>query len=228
MGNRIHYFFWRQTTRDRAIICLILGLIVWMVVYRWHPWQIALLSAWIVSLGNYLMAQAVVILSANGSRTQQRVSQYKPNGWAPLTTAILVALVSNIILGLLLTEVGHRSTFEARIVIALSVIAVVLSWIMLNVSFGKHYARLYYNNRDHAGNPLPEGEIYKGFHFPGTEQPTYLDFMYVAQTIALTYSMSDVSITTARIRQIVLAHSLISFLFYSIVIGSVLNAIVTS
>jgi len=228
MVNRIYRFFWRQNSQDRATICFILGLVTWVVVHHWHSWQIALLSAWVVSLGNYLIAQAVVILTANASLTEQRVSQYQPHNWIPLTTAIVIALMSNIILGLLLTEIGHRDSMEARIVIALSVIAVLLCWMILNVSFAKHYARIYYNNRDDAGNLLPEGEIHKGLNFPGTEQPNYLDFIYVAQTIALTYSMSDVSITSARIRQIVLAHSLISFFFYSIVIGGVLNAIVTS
>jgi uncharacterized membrane protein len=56
----------------------------------------------------------------------------------------------------------------------------------------------------------------KGFSFPGTDQPTYQDFLYVAFTLALTYSMSDVIVRSELMRRTVLIHSLVSFFFYSI------------
>ncbi|PZV12845.1 MAG: DUF1345 domain-containing protein [Pseudanabaena sp.] len=228
MNNPIYQFFWSQNTKQMAIRCSILGLFVWLPIYHWYSWQIAMVCTWIASLGTYLFAQGILIFSANGVRTQQRASQYKPKGWVPLTIAIVASLLGNVFLGGLLTEVGNRNSAEARMVIALSVIAALLSWIMLNVAFGKHYSRFYYSSLDDDDKPLPEGKIRKGFHFPGTEQPSYLDFMYVANTIALTYSISDVNTTSARIRGMILAHSLISFAFYSIVGAGVLNAIVTS
>jgi uncharacterized membrane protein len=145
-----------------------------------------------------------------------------------LAFAILIALLGTAFLGVLLTEVGHRNSNEARLLIGLSVAAVLLSWLMLHVAFGKQYARFYYSGKDREGKPLPRGSTRGGFQFLDTEQPCYLDFMYVAIAIGLTYAIEDVNTTSGHIRQIVLVHSLISFFFYSIVLGGTLNAIVTS
>ena len=66
------------------------------------------------------------------------------------------------------------------------------------------------------------------FNFPGSPEPTYLDFLYVSFTVGLTYAMSDVNVTNEIQRRMVLMHSVISFFFYSTILGVVLNAIVTS
>ncbi|MHB8066571.1 MAG: DUF1345 domain-containing protein [Desulfobaccales bacterium] len=81
--------------------------------------------------------------------------------------------------------------------------------------------------KDIHGRAFKEGWR-SGFHFPGTETPTYIDFLYVSFTLALTYSMSDVNVASELMRRTVLIHSLVSFFFYSTVLAGVLNAIVTS
>jgi uncharacterized membrane protein len=110
---------------------------------------------------------------------------------------------------------------------ALSVIAVILSWFLLHTAFGQHYARLYYDVTDRKGRPFPQG-MRRGFEFPGTTDPTYEDFLYVSFCVALTYAVSDVNVTNEVQRRMVLIHSVVSFFFYATVLGVVLNAIVTS
>ncbi|MFB2836121.1 DUF1345 domain-containing protein [Floridanema evergladense] len=60
------------------------------------------------------------------------------------------------------------------------------------------------------------------------DRPIYFDFLDVVITIGLTYAMSDVNAASDRARCLVLLHSIISFFFYSIIVGSAINAIVTS
>jgi uncharacterized membrane protein len=115
----------------------------------------------------------------------------------------------------------------SRLFLGLSVIAVILSWLLLHTAFGQHYARLYYEDRDRHENLFPGGSR-QGFEFPGTPNPTYGDFLYISFAVGLTYAMSDVSVTNEIQRRMVLVHSIISFFFYSTVLGVVLNAIVTS
>ncbi len=103
----------------------------------------------------------------------------------------------------------------------------ILSWLLLHTAYGQHYARLYYEDTDTHGRPFPGG-LRRGFVFPGTPEPTYVDFLYVSFTVGLTYAMSDVNVTNEIQRRTVLIHSIISFFFYSTVLGVVLNAIVTS
>jgi uncharacterized membrane protein len=68
----------------------------------------------------------------------------------------------------------------------------------------------------------------QGLEFPGSDPPTYLDFMYFAFTVGLTYAVSDVNVTSADHRLFVFLHSVVSFFFYRTILGVVLNAIVTS
>ncbi|MEB3260318.1 MAG: DUF1345 domain-containing protein, partial [Cyanobacteriota bacterium] len=72
-------------------------------------------------------------------------------------------------------------------------------------------------------NPAADGPNPQGFVFAGTDEPVITDFLYVAFAVGLTYAMSDVNLEDHRIRRVVLFHSIISFLFYSTVISSMLN-----
>jgi uncharacterized membrane protein len=64
--------------------------------------------------------------------------------------------------------------------------------------------------------------------FAGNDEPIFTDFLYVAFAVGLTYAMSDVNLEDARMRRMVLVHSVISFLFYSTVISAILNLLTTS
>jgi uncharacterized membrane protein len=129
--------------------------------------------------------------------------------------------------GVSLTAVGQRTALHARVFVGLSVLAVIVSWLLLHTTYGQHYARLYYEDADSQGRPFPGG-LRRGFAFPETPEPTYEDFLCVSFAIGLTYAMSDVNVTNKIQRRTVLIHSIISFFFYSTVLGVVLNAIVTS
>jgi len=159
--------------------------------------------------------------------TRDRVSQDEPNQKALMVSIILLSIIATGTVGQVLTAVGKHPQGQARILLILSVVAVLLSWAVLHTVFGVHYARLYYEAKDTHGRPFKEGRR-SGFHFTGTETPNYIDFLYVSFTVALTYSMSDVVVENPLLRRIVLIHSLISFFFYSTVLTGVLNAILTS
>jgi uncharacterized membrane protein len=190
-------------------------------------WEVSFLVGWILCLTSYLVLLGIVILNANGPMTQERVSKDEPKRMKLLVLTVLFALFGTGVAGFLLTAVGKHSLGHSRLLLTLSVLAVLLAWFDLHTAFGQHYARLYYQDKDIHGQPFKEG-MRKGFVFPGTEQPTYLDFLYVAFTLALTYSMSDVLVQSEVMRRTVLLHSLVSFFFYSMVLAGVLNAIITS
>ena len=89
-------------------------------------------------------------------------------------TAVLLATFASIaavIVGL--AESTNRTDNLRQLIIALSTIAVVLSWAMVNTVFAFKYARLYYFEED------------GGIDFAQAEPPCYVDFAYVAFTSAL-------------------------------------------
>ncbi len=225
--ERISQFAWEIHDRRRAALSVSLGAVAGVIGWKWLglTGKVAFLAGWIMALTIYLVLLGIVIFHADGAMTRQRVSRDEPSRVMVLIVLIIVALLGNISVGVILSSAGSKGPGQARLLVALSVWAVIMSWCLLHAAVGQHYARLYYDDTDAQGRPFPDG-MRRGFVFPGNEQPNYLDFMYISFTVGLTYAISDVNITSATQRRWVLMHSVISFFFYSTVLGVVLNAIV--
>ncbi len=229
MRRWLFNFAWNLHDRERAAICIPLGVATAVLVNRllvWS-WQLSFLCGLIMTMGSDLILRGLVIFSADGPMTRERVSQDEPNRKTLMVSIISLSILATGTVGQVLTAVSKHAQGQARVLLLLSVAAVLLCWVVLHTTFGVHYARLYYEVKDTHGRPFKEGRG-SGFHFPGTETPNYIDFLYVSFTVALTYSMSDVVVENSLMRRTVLIHSLVSFFFYSTVLAGVLNAILTS
>ena len=133
-----------------------------------------------------------------------------------LPVLISGVIVSGIILAGLLLElkgVKQKSLDE----IALASATIVFAWGFLNMLFAFHYAHEFYGLRKRTARPMG---------FPGTPKPDYLDFIYFAFTIAMTFQVSDVDIRSSPIRHIAFVHALISFFFSVLVLGLIVNVFV--
>lgn len=102
----------------------------------------------------------------------------------------------------------------------LSLVSIGLSWILLHTTFALHYARLYY-----ADDPTGKTEQTGGLNFPDEEKPDYLDFAYFSFVIGMTFQVSDVEISSKHLRKLVLLHSLISFIFNTIIVALTISVL---
>ena len=75
------------------------------------------------------------------------------------------------------------------------------------------YAQLYYRGK--------EG----GVDFNQEEPPKYSDFAYLSFTLGMTFQVSDTNVGNSVIRQTVLRHSLLSYLFGSVILATTVNLI---
>lgn len=100
----------------------------------------------------------------------------------------------------------------------LCVLGVLLSWGLLHTFYALFYARLYYHIPNKPG----------GVEFPGGEKPAALDFAYFAFTIGTAFATSDVSISSAKIRRVVLAHGILAFFYNTTILALVVNFIASS
>ena len=87
------------------------------------------------------------------------------------------------------------------------------SWIVLHTILTLRYARLYYSN--------PKG----GIDFKQDGDPTFRDFAYVAFTVGMTFQVSDTDIGKPAIRETVLRHALLSFIFGAVIIAITINLV---
>lgn len=79
----------------------------------------------------------------------------------------------------------------------LSVLAVILSWALMNTVFALKYARAYYLDN-------------RGLDFHQPEPPAYSDFAYAAFTVGMSFAVSEIEPTNTAFRKMVLSHALLS------------------
>jgi uncharacterized membrane protein len=84
---------------------------------------------------------------------------------------------------------------------------------LLHTLYTLRYARLYYTSG-------------KGIDFNQADPPQYTDFAYLSFTVGMTYQVSDTNITTHSIRATALRHSLLSFVFGSVILASTINLVI--
>ena len=229
MREYLFNFAWSLNDRKRAVICGSLGVGLGILINRlvgW-TWQLSFLLGWILATSSFLILQVIVLVSADGPMTRERLSNVKLDRRGLMMLTIFLSIFGTVIVGQLLTAVGKNPLGHSRLLVQLSVLAVLLAWFLLHTAFGVHYARLYYEAKDIHGRPFKEGRR-SGFRFPGTETPNYLDFLYIALKVALTYDMGDVVVENPVLRNNVMVHSMISFFFNAVVLAGALNAILTS
>ena len=84
-----------------------------------------------------------------------------------------------------------------------------------------HYAHAYYC--DHGDDN--DGYEGSGLRFPGEKAPDFLDFAYFSFVIGMTFQVSDVEISSRRIRRLALVHGLLSFLFNTLILALSINLV---
>jgi uncharacterized membrane protein len=108
---------------------------------------------------------------------------------------------------------------QANMHAAFSLLAIVLSWVLLHAFYAFHYAHLYYD----VDEGDPERSLRKGLKFPTDDPPDYWDFLYYSFTIAMCFQSSDVTIVGRSMRRVTLFHAILSFLYVTAILGLVIN-----
>jgi uncharacterized membrane protein len=101
--------------------------------------------------------------------------------------------------------------------VVLVAVTLLVSWLMTHTTFAFRYAHEYYEV-----DPGGVG-IVGGLEFPGERRPDYLDFLYFALVLGMTFQVSDVQITTRKFRRLAAAHGLLSFLYNTIIVALTVN-----
>lgn len=133
-----------------------------------------------------------------------------------LTLVVMAAIVGE------LPAAGKGDHFA----LAKLIVTLVLTWLFANTVYALHYAHLYYLPAEPGAPDVPgDGAVQGGLTFPGPEEPDYLDFVYFAFTLGMTFQTADVDIAGRAIRRIAIVHCFAAFIFNIGVIAFTINAI---
>lgn len=131
-----------------------------------------------------------------------------------LTVVVVAALLSVAAIVVPLAALKQTAGVERVAHTVLVTLTLVNSWLLVPTMFTTHYADMFYSVTRPTERPLT---------FPNTPMPIFWDFAYFSFTIAAACQTSDVSTNNAPIRRIVLAHTLVSFLFNASILGFAIN-----
>ncbi len=102
------------------------------------------------------------------------------------------------------------------VAVGLAALSILGAWVLLNMLFAIHYAHMSFSC-ECRGEPQ--------FAFPGTGPRVFSDFVYFAFVIGMTFQVSDIAIIDGGMRRLVLAHSVLAFLFNVFVLALAVNAL---
>lgn len=134
---------------------------------------------------------------------------------------IITFMVVCVAVGALFQIINGQGAGSAGLVFALA--SIPLGWFTIHAMTALHYAHVYWS--DNAGETTKEAAC--GLEFPATKRPQGWDFLYFSTVIGMTAQTSDTAVTTAHMRRIVLAHSIVSFFFNTVIVAAAVNLAVS-
>jgi len=197
----------------RLVTSLVVGVVVGALAIVLGTWQVGLLVGWMAASAVFGAWMWFTMWPMDAEATAEHALR-QDAGRTATDLAVLVAAVASLgAVGLLLLGSSSASASTKDVYAALSVSGVALAWATIHTLFTARYARLYYS-------PTPGG-----VDFNEGEPPTYRDFAYLAFTIGMTFQVSDTSLTSREMRANALRHGLLSYLFGTVIIASMINLV---
>jgi len=105
--------------------------------------------------------------------------------------------------------------------VGLVALTLLVSWLVMQTTFAMRYAHEYYqlSSNGQAGN----GKIDGGLEFPSQDEPDYWDFIYFSIVLGMTFQVSDVQITSRKLRRVATVHGFLGFVFNTVIIAVTVN-----
>lgn len=200
--------------RRRVEVCGAAGAAVGVVLALLTPWQLAVLAGWVTTAVVLIVWVWVEVGGLDAESTAQVATREDDSRSAARWVLVVACVMSLLAVVAALHRASRAPVGLAVALTAASLLAVVLSWLVVSTVFVLRYAHLYYRGGE-AG----------GIEFPGSAAPSYRDFAYVGFTIGMTYQVSDTAIADPVMRATVLRHALLSFLFSVSIITLTINVI---
>ena len=184
-------------------------------------WLAAPVVGWVVASATYVLWVWLVIGRLDPEATRRHATEEDPSRGASELLILGANVASLVAVGAVVVG-SHQHDgggLAGRLAAgALSLLSVALSWTLVQTLFTLRYAELYYATD--VG-----GEV-GGISFNQDRPPQYTDFAYLATSLGMTYQVSDTNLENHRIRFEALKHSLLSYLFGTVILAATINLVV--
>jgi uncharacterized membrane protein len=199
--------------RPRLLGAAITACLVFAVLPDAWALNSRLLIAWDVGVACFLALAWIMAARSSPAKMQEQAALEDVTAVTFLVLTLAAATISLVAIAAELIGIRNdRSDAQAfRLIIAAATI--LCSWFFVHTMYAIHYAHEYYG----------DGGERQGIAFPHGEKPDYWDFVYFSFTLGAAAQTSDVVIVSKRMRRLALAHTILAFLFNTMILALAVN-----
>ena len=220
--NRLRAAIVRLDSHHRLLVALFAAAAVFVLTEKGVTFAADLVLSWTVFAAVSLLLAWVVILTGDPATVRRSAVLQDASRTLILTVVVLASCGSLGGVWALLGAARSLSGGAYVLCMVLAPVAVAISWCLVHTVFTLRYAHVYYG----AGEI--HGTHHGGLEFPGDHAPDYMDFAYYAFVVGMTAQVSDVQVTSRRLRRLTLVHGVISFAFNTVILALTINVLATA
>jgi uncharacterized membrane protein len=178
-------------------------------------WTAHLLVGWIVGALAFCIPLLRMAFRLDASATASLLENAEGGRTETDVIVVIAALASLGAVALLLLGKGSGGPASGRVFEGLlSVLAVGAGWLAVHSIYILRYARHYLVNEPGC------------IDFNRDDPPRLSDFAYLSFTLGMTYQVSDTDLKTPAVRRLVLRHTLLSYVFGTVIFAAAINLVV--
>lgn len=212
--------FEKINSLQKLLICIAIAVIIYFVVEIKDIDAITHIMIGWDTFSLCMIVMSWITFSITTSQHIREQAKVQDSSKSLIFIIVLICTLASFLAVLLLLVTKKDGNAGAAWRLPISIAGMLFSWLLIHTIFALKYAHIFYGNHatkkdTHAG----------GLEFPDDETPEYIDFAYFSFVIGMTFQVSDVEITTKKLRKVALFHSILSFGFNTIMIALTINVI---
>jgi uncharacterized membrane protein len=207
----------------KLYISLGVALVVFLATYGRLSLPIHFMITWLAYALSSLALAWITILTSHPAQVKHEAHAQDSSRSLVFLFAVAAAFASLFAIVMLLQGSAEESKQDIAFQIVIPFACVISSWWLVHTIFTLRYAHFYYCDmeRGDKDKKIKPG----GLIFPEEKEPDYLDFTYFSFVIGMTFQVSDVQITSKRIRRLAWMHGVLAFAFNTIIVALTINVI---
>jgi uncharacterized membrane protein len=201
----------------RLFIAIAIGALSMLRFPRAWPTREVAIAAWDVGAAAYLLLLVLFFIRSPPQSMEGNARAQEAGEW---TLFFLVLAGATASFAAILGEFGSMKGVEGEAKlekVAVVAVTLALSWLLTQAIFALRYAHEYYSRS------LEGADLDAGLVFPNENKPDYWDFLYFAVVLGMTFQVSDVQITSRKLRRLATLHGMLGFLFNTVIIALTVN-----
>lgn len=204
----------RAFVRLRALLSILLGVAAGVAAAPFLGVAAGILSGW----GAFALVNVIWVLALvwrmDAASTRAHATIEAPGRRVARLISIIGSLVSLGAVLVVIVQAQKTPGPEEYVLAGIAVLSVASSWMLIHTEYVLRYARMYYTD--------PVG----GIDFNQDDDPEYTDFVYFSVGLGMTYQVSDTNITRNEFRRVIIAQTVLGYVFGTVILASIINLVV--